>query len=363
MTSSKLRRWALWTGAILLALVALGFGALHLATKTLKSKIEAALGPHGQVGSIRVGLSSVEILDLRIKAGKGWPAAEELRAARIVVEPQLSSLVSDNVRISRIQVEDAYLSLLRRRDGKMLILPSLLGNTGKGGEGGPKVHIGGVTLNNAAIEFFDASIRQPAVKQRIEQVEARLGKMAIPDLTGRTPIEVAGVVKGVRRDGRLSIKGDAEFASRDSDIAAQLRGVDLLAFQPYLIKAAETGVKRGTLDLDIKSTVRHNRISAPGSITLSDMELATGGSFMGMPRATVVSMLKDRNGKITAKFVLEGNLNDPKFSLNENFAGLIGASVAEVFGISLEGLAKGVGTVGSDAMKSMGDAVGKLFGK
>jgi hypothetical protein len=187
--------------------------------------------------------------------------------------------------------------------------------------------------------------------------------MVIPDLTGRTAIALEGVVKGVRRDGRMSIKGDAEFASRDSEITAQLRGVDLLALQPYLIKAAETGVRRGTLDLDLKSTVRQNRLHAPGTVTLSDMELASGGSFMGMPRATVVSMLKDKNGRIAVKFTLEGNINDPRFSLNESFANQIGTAVAGVLGISLEGLAKGVGLVGGDAAKSVGDAVGKLFGK
>ncbi|MGE5384249.1 MAG: hypothetical protein ACM3SV_00005, partial [Betaproteobacteria bacterium] len=105
------------------------------------------------------------------------------------------------------------------------------------------------------------------------------------------------------------------------------------------------------------------RLKAPGSVTLSDMELSSGGSFMGLPRATVVSALKDKNGRIAVKFVLEGDINDPKFSLNESFAGHIGSAMAGLLGVSLEGLAKGVGTMGSGAAKTVGDAVGKLFGK
>ncbi|MGE5384723.1 MAG: DUF748 domain-containing protein, partial [Betaproteobacteria bacterium] len=297
MLSSRVRRRVAWVVAIAVVLTLLGVGGLHLATKTLKTKVEEALGPRGEVAEIRVGLSAVELIGIRIKAEKGWPAAEELSARRVVIEPELRSLVSSNIRIGHIRVEEGYLSLHRRKDGKVLVLPSLLGGASEKSAGGPTVHLGGITLADCAVELYDATVRQPPLKLRVERVNASLGKIEIPSLTGRTAIAIDGVVKGVRHDGRMSIKGEAEFASRDSEISAQLRGVDLLAFQPYLIKAAETGVKKGTLDLDLKSTVSHNRLKAPGSVTLSDMELSSGGSFMGLPRATVVSALKDKNGR------------------------------------------------------------------
>jgi hypothetical protein len=115
----------------------------------------------------------------------------------------------------------------------------------------------------------------------------------------------------------------------------------------------------------MKSTVRKGMLHAPGTLTLNGLELAStgGSSFMGMPRSAVVSSMKDKNGQITIKFALDGNINDPRFSLNENFMTRIGSSMAGTLGVSIEGLAKGVGSAGSGIAKGVGDSVGKLFGK
>lgn len=155
-------------------------------------------------------------------------------------------------------------------------------------------------------------MRQPAHKLRLEQTTVKVGQVDLPALNGQTSLALDGVVKGVQRDGKVSIKGWVELASKDSEIQTRLAGVNLVAFQPYLIKAAETGVKKGSMDLDLKSTVKKNRLHAPGKVTLTGLELSTGKTFMGMPREAVVGMMKDKNGRITAEFVLEGNIDDPE---------------------------------------------------
>jgi hypothetical protein len=73
--------------------------------------------------------------------------------------------------------------------------------------------------------------------------------------------------------------------------------------------------------------------------------------------------MKDKNGQISIKFTLDGNINDPHFSLNESFMTRIGSSMAGSLGVSIEGLAKGVGSAGGGIAKGVGDSVGKLFGK
>ena len=125
-------------------------------------------------------------------------------------------------------------------------------------------------------------------------------------------------------------------------------------------------MKKGSLDLDLKSTIRKGLLYAPGTLTLSDMELAsstTSGTIMGMPRSAAIAMMKNRKGQISVKFVLEGNINDPRFSLNENLTTRIGTSIAETLGVSIEGMAKGLGSVGSGAARGIGDSLGKLLRK
>jgi len=374
--NKKNRRWPYWLAASLILIALAGVVGLQLATRALKDQVEKALGPRGEIGEIRVSLSQVEVVGVKIRATDAWPAPVELSASRIVIRPDLAALLDRNVRIAHIRVEDAYLAMLRKKDGKLDILPSLLqakseadkaeaaDKTDQAKTGSDlKVVIDGITLANSTVEFFDASIRQPAHKLRLEQVNAELGRLIIPDLTGSTRISLEGVVKGAQRDGQLKIDGQAEISTKESEITAQLRGVDLVDFQPYLIKAADTRVKKGALNLDVKSSVRKGRLHAPGTLTLSGLELgSSGNSFMGMPRNAVVGLLKDKGGNISVKFVLEGDINDPKFSLNESFAGRIGTGLADTLGVSVEGLAKGIGNVGSSAAKGVGDTVRKLFG-
>jgi hypothetical protein len=370
MNSSGFRRFAIGTTITLAVLAGGGIIGLHVATKALKNQVQQALGADSEVGDIAVGWSAIEVRDVRIHAPQGWPAADALRARRIVVTPDLRSLLSANIHVSSITVDDAYLSVWRTRDAHLRLLPSLLeaktqttaaGATSSGAA--PAVQIGTVELRGGVVEFFDASVRQPAHKLRLEQLHANVDDLHVPALSGRTKLMLDGVIKGVQRDGALSLRGWAELADRNSELSSKLRGVDLVALQPYLIKASETGVKRGTLDLDLNSAVRANRLHAPGIVTLTGLEMAPSsgafGTFMGVPRQAVIAALKNRNDQIAVTFTLEGNLNDPQFSLNDSFAKRIGTAAAETLGISIEGLTRNVG----NAAQGLSNTVKRLFGK
>lgn len=372
MITPTLRRWLLIAASAVLLLAGALFAALHLAALALKGKVEQSLGPHSEVAEVRVSWSAVEVLGVRIRApraGKGgWPAEDELRAQRIVVVPELRDLLSATVRVRSITIEGGYLAALRAKDGRLRLVPGLLDqgtSRDKKAAAGPAVSIGTIALRDSVVEFFDATISQPALKVRLEQLEATVQDVRLPELTGRTRVSVSGIVKGGQRDGTVSLHGSVELASKNSDITMQLRKVDLVPLQPYLIKASESGVRRGSLDLDVTSNVRNNHLRAPGSLTLTGLELtsAGGGTFMGVPRSAVVSLLKDSNDRIQLSFVLEGNLADPRFSLNENFATRIGSSLAGTLGISLEGLAREVGSAGGNVLRGVGDAVEKLLGR
>ena len=368
------RRMLFIAAGSVVALAAAGVFGLHAAAKVLKEQVEAALGTDSEVGEIVVNWSSVEARDVRIRAPKGWPVDDALRARRIIVRPDLAALFSARIHVPDIIVEQPYVSVLRTQDGKLRLLPGLLerkpdagkDETGKDKDGKgapPNVSLGRIELREGVLEFFDATVRHPPYRTRLEQLHAIVEDLQLPSLAGRTSLQIDGSIRGLRRNGKLSIAGWAELATKNSDIATRLSGVDLLALQPYLIKTSEIGVKQGTLDLTMKSTVRNNQLHAPGTVTLSRLELAPGngalGTFMGVPRQAVVAALKDRKDQIAIKYVLEGNLNDPKFSLNESFSRRIGAAVADNLGISFEGLTRGVG----GTIEGLGGAVKKLFGR
>lgn len=372
MTASKSSRWVVAGLAVVGLVVVLLAGGLHFGAKALKGKVEQVLGPEAEIGEIRLGLSSVEVIKLRLKAPAGWPAPDTLRAERIRIAPDLAALLSAKVGISSIVVEGGYVSALRGADGRLRVVPSLLERKEEKKEAGkgPEVNIGAIELKDGVMEFFDATVRRTPHRIRLEQLQAKVTDLHLPELKARSQLHLDGVLKGVRSDGKILIDGWMEFASKDSVISNTLRGVDLIALQPYLLKASETGVKKGTLDLDLKSTIKSNHLNAPGALTLNGLELESGGTFMGMPRAAMVGLLKDKNDRISIKFVLDGKLDDPNFKLNEGFSTRIAASLGDVLGVSLEGIAKGAGAVGQKGLEAVGGAaegVGKavkgIFGK
>jgi len=374
--SARLGRRGIVLVAAALGLLALLFALQQLAASLLKSEVLRALGSESTVRATHLGWNGVVIEGLSIRAPKGWPAPETLRAERVTVVPELRSLFSDEVRIARIHVEQAYLSMLRPRRGGVRVLPNLVEKPRTDDESAappPRVLVAHIELDDAVLEFYDASVRRPALKLRVEQLQATLDDLVLPALDRRMQLAVDGVVKGPQRDGRLEISGWLLPASRDSSIRTSLQDIDLKALEPYLLQASEAGVRRGTLSMELQSEVKRNRLNAPGTMTLTQLELASGGgiagSFMGMPRSAVIAALRDRDGRIELRFTLEGDLANPEFALNESLSRRLAYGAAEGLGLGLADLAKGVGSLGGkglgavgDAAKGLGKAVGGLFG-
>ena len=394
--------------AALAALAALVAGGVHVATRALRAQVIAALGPDSEVGAVTIGFGQVRIDALRVPAPTGWPARDLLRAERVVVTPDLRSLLSPTARVSRVTIERAYLSVLRDREGRVKVLPGLAAgrdtekrdtekrDTEKRdaaqGEGAPRpaaasaeppradapvVRIAKVELRESSLDFYDESVRRPALRIRVDDVALDLEDLVLPALDAPSRLRIAGTVRGAARrdgatrDGTVAVNGWIVFASRDSELAARLRGVDLVALQPYLIRTAETGVRSGVLDLDLDSTIRAGQLDAPGVLTLASLELDGGsGTFMGLPQQAVVALMKGGSDRITVKFALRGSLDDPRFSLNEAFAVRVAAALAKDLGVSLEGVVRGLGSAGGtsaeaagEAAKALGSAIRGLFGR
>lgn len=366
--------------AALIALLIAGLAAYRLAIRAVENSVKESLGPRGEVQELNVGLTGIEIKGLRIRAAPpeakatAWPAEDELRAERILVVPSFLDLMRLRVVLNSIRIEGVYLSVLRAKDGKVKVVPSQLNREPSATEGGSSgsdvppansnppaapLTIVSIELTNGTIEFFDATLRKSPVKQRFENISAQIGSIRLPDLTGQSKIWLEAIHKGVRRDGKLSIDGSIELATRESGITTVLHGVDMVSLQPYLIKASETGVSKGTLDFELNSSIKKGMLYAPGSLVLSDLELAASSkSIMGIPRQLAVTMMKSKKGKISVNFVLTGDINDPTFSLNENLSTRIAASVAGKLGVDLEGLVKGVEGMGSDTAKGIVESLG-----
>jgi uncharacterized protein involved in outer membrane biogenesis len=345
------RKTLIIAAAVIATLIVSVFLAYRLALGELRSRVLTALGPDSEIGEIDLSFRAIQITGLKLKAPAGWPGKHTLSAERVVIVPDLASLLGGSINISAITVERAYLAVLRDRNGKIRVVPGLTERTkdiavGKSSGGATPsaaipVLIGEITLKDSSISFFDAEVRAPPLEVKMTNVEARVTKLRIPDLNERSDLKLTAKIKGPAQSGTLAIDGTAVFTSKDSELRTTIRSVDIASLEPYLIKKAETGVRRGTLDLDLVSKVAAQQIRAPGVLKLKDLELRSEGgvgTFMGMPRDSMVSMLRERDGSITVPFNIEGNLNDPGFDVDAAFKAKIGLATATALGVSIKDL-------------------------
>ena len=217
-----------------------------------------------------------------------------------------------------------------------------------------------IEIKNGILDVYDATVSSPPLRTRLEEIEA-----VIHDVTSaavaKTRFEIAGIVKGMSRDGAAQLSGWVGPDARNSWSRITLAGVDLVPLQPYLVKHTEARVSKGILDLNLDSTVQNDNLDGKGTVVLKQLQFAPAqglfDTFMGVPRNAVISSLRDNNDAIKLDFVLKGNTNQPSFALNESLSMRIAAAMAGELGVSIKGVAEGIGTAGRKGLEGAGDLV------
>lgn len=371
MVSGKTRRIVIVTAAAVVALLILAALALHLAASIIKDHVVGILGPQGHAQLIEVGFSSIDLSGVEIGAPPGWPAPYTLRAKHIHVVPDFRALLSQRVVIHKVVVDDVRLPIYRSKDGRLHLLPNL--HTGRPDAAPPasdaaprekkEIDVGGVDFRGGVLEFYDATVAQPPHRLDIEQLQASIGRLHYPRWQERTDVSITGRIAGPSHAGATEVKGWFVVANKDSELHTAFSGVDVAVLSPYLDKSAKQSLTSGTVDLRLDSTVRNNHLRAPGRLTLRDIKVAQGegalDTFMSIPRAALLRAMEDHNGTVTLDFELDGNLDDPKFSLDENIATRLAAGLAQALGVSVGGVAKGLG----ETAKGLGSALKGLIGR
>ncbi len=363
---------------VIAALVVLALSGLYALQREAKARVEAALAPIGTASRIDVAfwLTSVELTDVRLKPPPDWPTADMLRARHITITPDLRALLSHHVHVREIHVSDFTMTVLRRQNGSIEILPNLrremeAANTASAASAsssgtdlpGEKL-IDHIVLDDGAFVFYDRSVSNPPWRVTVSDAHANVDHVHLPALDEPTHIAVTGALKGPAHTGHVNFDGTMRLASKDSQTHTTLRGVDIVMLDPYLLKkaGAKANVTGGTLDLDLTSTVRGYRLHAPGTVTLHHLQLAESSdpldSFLSIPTRAAVAALKSHKGDITLHFVLDGDLHDPKFKLNESVMTELRAGFAQALGVSAQGVAQGAG----QTAKGIADALHNLFG-
>lgn len=362
--------------AIVVAVLALAaLGGLLALQREVKNQVIGVLGPLGSAERIDVGLTSIELVNVRLKAPPDWPAPDALRAARITITPDRRALLAHRVHIRDVTVSGFDLTVLRLASGSIQLLPNLRQSVSNGGGSPPSGGAPGappaeklidhIAFRNGTFDFYDRSVSNPPYRVSVTDANATVDHLRLPALAEPTQLSVTGSIRGPSHTGHVAFGGWIKIASRDSQTTTTLRDVDVTTLDPYLLKKAATKARitGGTIDLDLQSTVQDYHLHAPGTLTLHGLQLEPTDNpldtFMSIPTRAAIAALKTHNGDLTLHFTLEGNLRDPKFELNERLLTEIRTGFAKALGVSAEGVVKGAG----ETAKGIGDALRNLLGK
>lgn len=196
---------------------------------------------------------------------------------------------------------------------------------------------------------------------QLKDIEFESHKIVYPPDDSFLAFSLNAKVPGNFSTGTLNSNGSIKLKTRDTDCRITVTGLDITKFKPYFQKKGDVNVTRGFLDLDMNVKVLSRKIYAPGKAVLKDLQFDTGQSpgkkFLSLPLSVVISFLKGNNNQIAFDFILEGDLDNPKFNLRESIVERITLGIASKLGLSVTGIGESIIEFGVEGAKQVGKGV------
>lgn len=172
-----------------------------------------------------------------------------------------------------------------------------------------------VSVDQGALDFSDDSLSPGFVAKIVELAGTANGLSS--DREARSQFAFEGRVDEF---GYARLSGAVNpFTPRErSTFRVQLRNIDLTTASPYSMRFAGFRIATGRLALDLNYRVRGGLIEGDNKITLEKFTLGEhveSPDALKLPFELAIALLKDANGTISLEVPVQGNLDDPQFSL------------------------------------------------
>ncbi len=358
---SMMRRKNLKYG-FLFILVLLGAGAgllLHNANKIIQYQLQQVLGSGFSVEDISLRWGKVRATDIRLVR----PDSKEILTTKnLGVRANVIGLLKKENIISNVELDSPYLFLEVDKKGEIVPFlparnkaPVKTENRKKSpGKGTAPFLIKKLTIEDGSLDYLDRKVSPSPALTRMREIKAELKNFSVPPDSRVSDYEVGAAIPGNARKGKLTSKGSINLRTKDTKAKLLIRDLDITQLRPYYEKKGDVEVTQGLLSLDAGITVRNRRIQSVGTIIIKGLEFKTsGGTFLGMPLLGVTKMLKDNHDQITLDFTLEGDLDNPKFSITQSLVKKLSLSLAQSLGMPIGSIGKSVFDLGGSALKKL----------
>lgn len=185
-----------------------------------------------------------------------------------------------------------------------------------------------ITLHGFSGAFTDRSLK-PAFTLALDPVDGTIKGFSTTATAGAV-LDIEGAVQS---GGMLDVEGEMDLLDpkRLTDLSVALRQADLPPGSPMSVRYIGHPMEEGKVDLGFHYEIVSSDLVGDNKIVTDGLSLGDkveGEGVVNLPFKLGVSLLTDKEGLITLEFPIEGNLDDPGFSLGN----AIGSAAKEIVG-------------------------------
>lgn len=205
--------------------------------------------------------------------------------------------------------------LLISKEGAESVAPDTVSTSAETTKKALAIRIGGIEISNGSANFADYSL-DPNFATAIAQLNGTVGALDNQQILPTT-LDIQGKVD---RYAPVSIVGSLTpfDPMQQLDINAKFKRVELTTLTPYSGKFAGYRIRKGRLNLDLHYKINQGLLSASNKVMLEELQLGEkvdSPDAVDLPVRLAIALLKDSRGNIKVELPVEGDLNNPKFSV------------------------------------------------
>ncbi|MBA4391855.1 MAG: hypothetical protein C0399_13100 [Syntrophus sp. (in: bacteria)] len=349
MTTTGKKKLKIFLILVIIFVAILGISIALLgkyANQIVKSELERRLGKNFSVERIDLAWGRVEAVGVSLKNAAG---KEVIKIDSLALKAGFMGYLKKEYIISNMILKAPYIFV--EVDGKGNIINPVLpvepketkpAKAAKPEQPSPPIIVKKIEIKEGAIDYLDRKTPKTPVLTKLRSLNLVMKNIAVPFTDIFSDYVLSVSVLGNMSTGAIKSSGRINLMTRDMDSKGEIRKLDMTTLKPYFQKDNPINITRGFLDLDITTKVVSKKIHAPGNAVLKDLAFqdgpGRGNQFMGVPLALVVGALKTNNNEIPINFIIDGNLDNPKFNLQEEFMRRLAMGLAGSLGFSVEGI-------------------------